>query len=117
MTYEEVFVKVRDHLLKQNAKSMGVYERGATEGCTYRGEDGASCAVGCLIDDEHYSEKLEGRSVKCGDVVSALERSGVPMDFEFVELLGQLQRIHDDSPSGDWDSDLKNLARVKGFRV
>jgi hypothetical protein len=41
----EVFERVRDHLLRQMGTS---YMHGT---CAYRGEEGLSCAVGCLILD------------------------------------------------------------------
>ena len=51
--------KMYDHLVKQGKKSVNVHEG---IGCAYRGRGGTMCAVGCLISDQAYSFKMEGKS-------------------------------------------------------
>lgn len=53
----EQFGKVANHLIKQGRRSLapdGV-------GCMYRGEGGMKCAIGAIIPDHLYSEKMENR--------------------------------------------------------
>ena len=56
---QAVFDKVVKHLLTQKRRSE------SKRGCAYRGEDGAMCAVGCLISDKAYDPEIEGHSVYC----------------------------------------------------
>ena len=49
-TAQQVFTQVKNHLLKQNEKSMinGI--------CAYRGSNGLQCAAGCLMSDEEANK-------------------------------------------------------------
>lgn len=97
MTHDEVFQKVKTHLLTQGKKSaddLGM--------CTYRAEGGLSCAVGCLITDEAYSKSLETKGVKTEAVQNALIASGIDMDGDMVKMLDELQIIHDHFPPRRW---------------
>lgn len=71
MTNEEIFEKVRTHLLTQNAKSMidGI--------CLYRGPNGLKCAVGCLIEDEHFDPEHNSKFVSDEVVLQMLHKSGI----------------------------------------
>jgi hypothetical protein len=65
--FQVVFDKVAAHLLSQGEKSLrpGV-------GCAYKTDDGLKCAVGCLIEPQHYKVSIEGESIvspKVQDVV------------------------------------------------
>lgn len=107
----EVFQYVKNHLLKQNRKSMGplppegncqFYIFGI-EVCLYRGPGGAQCAVGCLISDSMYSPTMENIAV------NAL------MEFEDVKqlkLLERLQNIHDNFAVEDWREELDALEEL-----
>ena len=57
MTAQEIFDTVLAHLRKQGEAAKS-YEGE----CVYRGPDGTSCAVGCLIPDELYDPLIEGLS-------------------------------------------------------
>lgn len=65
--------------------------------CAYRGADGARCAVGHVIADEHYSPRLEGHSTKFQSVQTAVARSlrqtSLSKDQQY--LLDLLQACHD----------------------
>lgn len=98
------------HLLTQNKISMGRSFKGVWR-CTYRGENGLKCAVGCLIADEHYNADLEGSCVATGNVIDALEHSGVPTGPKTVELLTALQTIHDFVAPENWCEYLAKLAK------
>ncbi len=124
MTNQEIFDKVKTHLLTQGKKSktLGV-------GCAYRGESGAMCAAGCLISDEHYSSALEHTAVvanarvdlpegqtkiECCAVLAALELSGVPQAC--FGLVADLQAIHDSQEPEVWGERLAKLACGRGLR-
>ena len=101
----DVFNKVSEHLLAQNEQALdGNWE------CVYRSDTGLKCAVGCLIDDEFYSEDLEYSSLSStGPVANALEKSGVVLTREILDLLQRLQKLHDYKNPESWEEELKNL--------
>jgi hypothetical protein len=95
MTKQQVFDKVKAHLLTQGRRAQQDGE------CRYRAEGGLMCAAGCLIKDKYYSGPLmEGFSVTVLSVRGALISSGVP--DESIGLVGDLQDIHDNCPVEDW---------------
>ena len=93
MTEQEIFNKVAVHLIKQNKRSV-IYDDNGDDFCRYRSEDGAMCAVGCLISDEEYLPEMEGESV------GAIINENVSLDHLRHNhfLLEQLQLIHDQAP-------------------
>jgi hypothetical protein len=110
-TDREVFEYVKDHLLKQNQQSS------YGSGCAYRGGQGMSCAVGCLIDDDHYDEELEDNDVFDGRVIDALLESVSNWLVEVDDCLSDkrilmlclLQKIHDCTQPYTWEYDLNDL--------
>ena len=66
-TIQEVFDHVAAHLIKQGKQSLTDKKEGYSYsgiyGCAYRGVNGTSCAVGCLIPDDEYKVVIEGVSV------------------------------------------------------
>ena len=107
MDKQEIFDKVCDHLMTQMEKS-----KLAPDLCAYRGKDGLSCAVGCLIPDEVYSEEIEECSVNDPIFEPTLKAIGVEKD---VKLLHSLQVIHDSYIPTMWRKLLKNLAEDKNL--
>lgn len=101
----DIFYKVKEHLLKQNAKSAD----GAD--CMYRDNTtGYKCAVGCLITDENYHEHFEGVDASDDEVITAVQRSGYPdLNDEELKLLRELQIIHDDFDCSTWENKLTEL--------
>ena len=92
-----MFNTVREHLLKQNARSED------DAGCAYRGADGCKCAVGVLISDEFYDKDLEGSNIQDIDVLLALNYSiGRDISYSEKEMLFALQRMHDTRTVDDW---------------
>lgn len=84
MDKQQIFDTVATHLLKQG-------EAATSHGrCRYRTESGLMCAVGCLIPDEKYTPKIEGRAVR--DIPHMLP---FYTTFDDLTLLGQLQAAHD----------------------
>lgn len=94
MTPQEIVDKVYFHLVDQGEPS---YASGL---CRYRMVNPhnlkvLSCAIGCLIPDEIYDLKMEGRTVE-----SLISCELLPQDLaqEFFDkrlLLLKLQKIHD----------------------
>ena len=110
MTLQEIFNKVATHLLTQKVKSFG-----SDAGCLYRGPNGTSCAVGCLIKEEHYDPEIEGEAAVAIPVRLALSASGIPTTDETLSLLSELQLLHDESQPEAWPTDLAELAQELGL--
>jgi hypothetical protein len=70
--------------------------------CSYRGANGSKCFIGALIADEHYSNGLEGFTVRSEDdsggrVLQAVESSGYKLTLELLLPLHTAQTdLHDD---------------------
>lgn len=85
---QDLFNDVIEHLFRQG----GVSRIGAYSTCLYRGDE-RCCAVGFLIPDEVYTDKMESKGV--GDLIDAFG-SVLPSYFQVHRvLLGRLQTIHD----------------------
>ena len=95
LTIQEAFNKAYLGVMQQGRASVNISGRS----CLYRGPDGAKCAVGFLIADEHYDRDLEGCPVDLEPVGEALRKSGVETDVRFCLntrlVLGRLQGCHD----------------------
>ena len=105
MTNQDIFNKVTAHLLTQKVRSTMI-----AGSCAYRGENNTSCAIGCLIKDEAYSKSLEYRVYNHETVQAALIQSGLSLDGEVCELLGDLQNIHDTRAPENWEAELIKCA-------
>lgn len=98
MTKQDMFDKVWDHFITKNAPFSAV-PLGNGEGlvisykCRYRGDNGAKCAAGLFIDDEHYDPDFENSGVGDVFVQEALMNSGFPIDL--IPFLRELQNAHD----------------------
>lgn len=115
MNTQEIFTKVATHLLRQNKRSSNPRQSAPTgDGygyCAYRGAGGTSCAVGCLIEDEHYDPEIEGESAHSRAVTAALRASGIPITPEALSLLSKLQNLHDYRHPEAWPTALAELAQ------
>src|ERR1700739_42157 len=110
-TTQQVFDKVAVHLLTQNEQSMN--PSGAF--CKYRGANGLSCAVGCLVDDKHYDPQMEDKSPDCIEVMKVL-RHTVDIDNHGISsLLNELQLLHDGHEPKEWFWGLASLAKEFGL--
>lgn len=105
MTRQEIFDKVKAHLLKQNARSTG-----ASGSCRYRGEHGRMCAVGCLISDAKYRTAMEGHAAR--DLRSWLSMPSP----RTLALLDNLQDVHDGYEPRLWSIELADVAKRFGLR-
>lgn len=107
MTKKEIFEKVRDHLLKQNALSKDEFDGR----CLYRSENGLKCAIGCLISDEDYRDSFEGKNIR--GIHEIIINKILPSDLDGengIVFLQKLQNIHDLAPIGAWEKNLNELA-------
>lgn len=107
MTNQEVYDKVKAHLLTQNAKSIS-RKYGL---CKYRMiRSTKRCAIGCLIPDNLYEKEMEG------DAVENLLHSYPQVKQFFVgvtpALLIDLQKVHDCEAVKNWSRELENIAKV-----
>lgn len=111
MTDQEMFNKIVTHLLTQKVRSESTDADGTTT-CLYRGPDGAKCAVGVLIADEHYTPSLESRVVTSWPVSKALVASGVISAHSprTQMLLAACQGVHDATHPRQWKDRLTELA-------
>lgn len=111
MNLQEIFNKVVLHLNKQGVKSVNEDGR-----CMYRGDNGTMCAVGCLIHDNVYlnehNPRIEGLPVTYNQVQEHLRLSGISCDKETIELLHELQQLHDDRLTCSFTSP-RFLSKVK----
>lgn len=121
LTLQEVFNKVYRHLLTQNRVA-----RNSLAGiCRYRSKphDDDSvvlmCAAGVLIDDEHYSESIEGYHVLNATAPrSALIKSGVDMNDPVMNaLVASLQDVHDAGDPSEWPDELYRVAGMFKLEV
>lgn len=110
MTRQETFNTVKEHLLRQNAKSQcpNPEWREGDLMCAYRGEGGRRCAAGCLIPDTLYRRGMEGKT--SFTLRKLFEELG-----HNVELVDRLQQCHDSVPVEDWAAKLRDIAEVEGL--
>jgi len=107
---EPVFVKVANHLLKQNARSIG-----RAGGCAYRGENGCKCAVGCLFPDDRYHPSMEGVGIRSQIVGMVVAQELGFANRSSVLLLEELQSLHDYVPIENWGKALAEMAAFHKF--
>ena len=93
-------------MLKQNKQSLEGMD------CRYRSPEGLKCAVGCLINDEHYTEELEDIPSDQTPVKLAVSASlGQPVGSQDAAWLTELQLIHDYEKPEEWKSFLNDFAQ------
>lgn len=105
MNHEEIYRKVREHLLGQGKVSASVL------GCVYRSPEGLKCAIGCLISDEFYYSNLETRGIYDSSVQYAVEGS-LEEKINWAEekdFFQELQSIHDRCNPATWESELDSF--------
>lgn len=97
MTNQQIFDAVVEHAAKQYEQA--VYTTSTGDSCRYRDTDGNKCFVGALIDDEDYTEAMENHRVQ-HELFDNLRTDAQQ------ELLGRLQRCHDDYEPYEWAGQL-----------
>jgi hypothetical protein len=101
MDSQAIFDTVITHLVTQKVQSL--QEWGA---CSYRGINGTSCAVGCLISDEDYKDEMDDNDECDSSIEYVLNHFHHLPEWMKLhrDLLSDLQRLHD-TPyiSFSWD--------------
>lgn len=98
MTNQETFDTVVAHLRKQGCRA------GIKNACLYRDGD-RKCAAGCLIPDDKYRPDMEGKSVYQTPVCQVLHELR-----HNIELVADLQTVHDRYDIFDWEINFKDIA-------
>jgi len=80
--------------------------------CRYRDAFGQSCAIGCLIDNQHYNTSIENFTIENTQVRTAVEYSlHRKLDKREIEFLSIMQSIHDQYIVDMWEDKWRNTAR------
>lgn len=106
-TDQTVFDTVAKHLLRQRDRSM--CSVGSLLSCAYRGTEGRSCAIGCLIPDDLYSPKMEGHGAD--RLRRHFPAMGMLLHDVSADLLTTLQDLHDLEDPEMWEDELREVAR------
>lgn len=110
---QEVFSKVKKHLLSQNKRSVVSWSHGLNS--AYYGYDGCKCSIGCLILPEFYSKTFEGYRVSRDFILAALKSSGIDVQSLPEGFLEDLQRLHDNREPDFWEQGLQEIAKQYGL--
>jgi len=95
---QQVFDQVARHLLTQRQKSVN-----DNNVCVYRGVNNLSCAAGCLMADDEYSQDME--EIGWFNLIKYYK---VPDVHE--QLISDLQLTHDCREPEEWAEDLMDVA-------
>lgn len=101
MTMQDVLTTIYTHFSQPGAVLGRVYGEGQTSTCVYRGPNGAQCAVGCLLTDDEV-KTLDW--AKNNNIISEVDIDDLPerlQDDDVLEMLCDLQVMHDRSSSVD----------------
>jgi hypothetical protein len=96
---QKAYETIRAHLIQQGRPAKDLQ----TGSCFYRAEGGLKCAVGCLISDEAYNEKLEDHTPSDERVQEALRKSGWDFTEGGFSMLKAMQERHDTWKAYDED--------------
>ncbi|SAL02845.1 hypothetical protein AWB80_08451 [Caballeronia pedi] len=114
---KEIYERVSEHLLTQRAVSED--DNGS---CRLRSPEGRKCAIGSLVNDDLYEPELEGigisyyRHAQDGKLLQALFASNVnAYDPNIIDLLIELEEIHDYADIDEWPELLAALAKRHAF--
>ena len=117
LSAREIYERVSAHLLKQRAVSED--DNGS---CRLRSAHGRKCAIGSLVSDDVYDPDIEGigisyyRHARDGKLLQALYASNVnAYDPSIVELLIELEQVHDDASVDQSPHLLNALGRRHAF--
>lgn len=112
MNTQEMFDTIVTHARTQGKKAE-VKDPSSSTGysCVYRGDNGEKCFVGALITEEFYTTEIEERAVTSCLVEQAVEKSiGRELTGTEIELLVDMQVIHDTHPITEWENDFQYYA-------
>lgn len=107
-TAQEVFDQVVSHL-----RNQGKQCKSNDDGCVYRNDKGLKCAAGCLIGDDEYYDQFD--YPQSGDTTwKSLVREGL-VPCTHIELISNLQDIHDHFEPNEWEEKFKKLAMTENL--
>ncbi len=89
MTTQECYEAIRAYFNQPGAVLASTHNS-----CRYRTEEGAKCAVGCLIPDELYSPALEGSGIDKDWLISHREIAEIVVGVD-LKFLRSAQVLHD----------------------
>lgn len=98
-TEQEVFDWVVYNLRRQGCRSV------AHGGCKYRGPNGTRCAAGWLIADDEYRPDWDDEGGYRWGTIALAARV-----FAHKSLITELQNIHDNLDTCDWEANWRQLA-------
>jgi hypothetical protein len=114
---KDIYERVSQHLLAQRAVSED--DNGS---CRLRSAEGRKCAIGSLVRDDVYEPDLEGvgisyyRHAHDGKLLRALYASHVnAYDPNVIDLLIELEEVHDDADVEAWPHLLAALGKRHAF--
>lgn len=113
---EAIWDYIATNLITQGRRSsFAADEEGdsAVDDCAYRGNvidfkteaivDHTKCAVGWVIDDEHYDSKIEGLGIFEKEVQAIVSKSiGRELTDQTIGMLSLAQHIHDSYRTEEW---------------
>lgn len=120
------------HLMAQGQPAKGKFttaKGGVTDRCEYRTSEGRSCAVGCLFSEERYDPIWEGYTFQEmdegeeHDSIALAIRDAIAATHSLdpalinVNLLAELQQVHDYYEPEDWRYELKRTALNNGLKL
>jgi hypothetical protein len=108
-TNMEIFEFIEKHLLTQNERSADFANRETFSPCRYKTKSGLKCAIGCLIPTRLYRVKIEGLSVTSDALNTVLSKVLFP-EYS-LNLLDQLQMIHDNYETSEWATELTEIRK------
>jgi hypothetical protein len=112
---QQTFDTVVNHLRKQRTKAESHDPTGKRMTCMYRTPEGLRCAAGCLIPDDRYSPSLEftvvGGTDDPDDRSNAVTRLLDDLGYD-VNLVSDLQSIHDDKKVEQWEDEFIRVAEA-----
>lgn len=113
---QEAFDLATRHLLTQKQRSA-TPRPGSKDRCLYRAPDGCKCAVGALIPDDIYEPGMDDGDSGIDDVISRFPVIKELFANVSMNLLAELQNIHDDTPPRLWAEELRHLASEYGLNT
>lgn len=113
MTDQEIYNKVRKHLLTQMKRSK------TEDGCCYVSPDGTRCAAGCLLPDGYvpppdYNTGVSVHGISIDDGAPEVMYDAFR---DHRELLTLLQSIHDGRDPVDWKTRLDKVAAQYNLEI
>ena len=106
---QELFNRVKTHLLNQGERADSDVQNAGIYECVYHSSSGLKCAIGCLITDEVYRPSMEGEDINDDLVYNGLRDSGIDMSGKTVSILRKMQHVHDCADPSEWSESIDRV--------